>query len=144
VRGRRLRLLAAAAVLVVLGTGAAVVLAIARPHSDRGMARAATEAPSACSAKLLADWSDGRIDGMYPIRCYRSALQSLPSDLRVYSSAPDDIAQALSQRIVQDRGRKIAGHKGTPVRKLASVRDTARSRGSATRPALTRNVNPSR
>jgi len=40
----------------------------------------------------------------------------------VYSSAPDDIAQALSQRIVQSHHQKISGHQGKPsVRKVASA-----------------------
>jgi hypothetical protein len=148
VRRLRLRVLAASAVFVVLSAvGAALVLAAGRTHSGDGTVRTAAEASTSCSAKLLADWSDGRIDGTYPIRCYRRALESLPSDLKVYSSAPDDIAQALSQRIVQSRGQKISGHQGaTSVRKLASARDTAPARSSATRPARprSRNVNPPR
>ena len=42
---------------------------------------------------------DGRIDGTYAVSCYRDALKSLPADVRVYSSASDDISQALSRRI---------------------------------------------
>lgn len=80
----------------------AVPLAVLRvtDHSARAEARPLAKA---CTSKLLADWSDGQIGGTYPIRCYRDALKSLPTDLRIYSSAPDDIAQALSQRIVQGR-----------------------------------------
>jgi hypothetical protein len=33
--------------------------------------------------------------------CYRQALKSLPTDLEVYSSAPEDIAHALSRGIQQ-------------------------------------------
>lgn len=84
-------------------------------------ASASRPAHSACATRLISDWSDGRIDRQYPIGCYRSALKSLPSDLKIYSSAPDDISQALSQRILQsrspaDRGstqrgsRTLAGH----------------------------------
>jgi hypothetical protein len=148
VRRLRLRLLAATGALGVLtAVGVAVVLATGRADSSAGTARTSAATSSSCSARLLADWSDGRIDGLYPIRCYRRALESLPSDLKVYSSAPDDIAQALSQRIVQSRGQKISGHQGTtPVRTLASARDTAPSRSSATRPARasSRKVNPPR
>ena len=78
--------------------------------------------PRAARRRLLRDWSDGRIDGVYPLSCYRAALRSLPADLKVYSSAPDDIAQALSQRIVQSHHQKISGHQGKPsVRKIASA-----------------------
>jgi len=53
----------------------------------------------------------------------RAALDSLPADLEVYSSASDDIAQALSRRIVQGSAQKISGHHGaTSVRKLESAR----------------------
>jgi hypothetical protein len=82
----------------------AVTLAVLRitDHSARAEAR---HLAKACTSKLLADWSDGQIRGTYPIHCYRDALKSLPTDLRMYSSAPDDIAQALSQRIVRGRAR---------------------------------------
>jgi hypothetical protein len=54
---------------------------------------------------VLKDWTDGRIDGTYPIRCYREAIRNLPTDLLVYSSAEEDIRQALSERIVQGRSK---------------------------------------
>lgn len=85
-------------------------------------ARPAKASGTSCQSRLLRDWGDGRIDGTYPLSCYRAALRSLPADLKVYSSAPDDIAQALSQRIVQSHHQKISGHQGKPsVRKVASA-----------------------
>jgi hypothetical protein len=94
--GMRLRHLFAAAVgVAVLAVGAFVALRA----TQRAEARDAATVSPTCSSRLLTDWSDGRIDGTYPIRCYRDALESLPADLRIYSSAPDDIAQALSRRI---------------------------------------------
>ena len=51
--------------------------------------------------RCSADWADGRIDHTYPIRCYRQAMKSLPTDLEVYSSAPEDIQSALRDRILQ-------------------------------------------
>jgi hypothetical protein len=131
---RRLWLIAATVtVLALAAVGVAVSLATG---ADRQTQAAPTPSQSkACAAGLLKDWSDGRIDGVYPIACYRSALKSLPTDLEVYSTAPDDIAQALSQRIVQ-RAQNISGHHGAKsVRKLASARATAPSRNSSTRPA---------
>jgi hypothetical protein len=101
----RLALLAAVA---VAGAGCGLIaLRAAGGGSSSGPAARASE-PTPCATRLLADWSDGRIDRVYPIRCYRSALRSLPADLQVYSSAPDDIAQALSQRIVQGVGARSA------------------------------------
>jgi hypothetical protein len=104
-------LVAAAAALVVLA-GAAVAARVVTAQGPRTSSKHTVR--PACASALLADWADGRIDGIYPIRCYRSALKALPSDLEVYSSAPDDIAQALSQRIIQSRT-------GPKARRLASV-----------------------
>ena len=86
-------------VLLIVAAVPLVVLRVT-DHSARAEARPLAKA---CTFKLLADWSDGQIDGTYPVRCYRDTLRSLPADVRMYSSAPDDIAQALSQRIVQGR-----------------------------------------
>ena len=52
-----------------------------------------------CSARLLADWQDGRIDRTYPVHCYREALKSLPEDLQVYSTAASDLTRALQDRL---------------------------------------------
>ncbi len=114
-------------VAVVAGIALAALSAVLLSAVHRGSgARAAASHPpaaAACESRLLRDWSDGRIDGVYPLACYRAALRSLPADLKVYSSAPDDIAQALSQRIVQSHHQKISGHQGTPsVRKVASAK----------------------
>jgi hypothetical protein len=69
-------------------------------------------APSTASAKeecwrtLVADWSDGAISNLYPIRCYRQALANMPEDVRLYSSASDDINRALNGRVAT---RSLAG-----------------------------------
>jgi hypothetical protein len=61
---------------------------------------AAKKAPP-CWKTLINDWYDGRIDGTYPVHCYREALNHLPTDVETYSSARDDIKQALQERITQ-------------------------------------------
>jgi hypothetical protein len=69
-----------------------------------GVAPAATTRSStACWKTLINDWYDGRIDGIYAIHCYREALSHLPSDVDTYSSARDDIQQALQKRITESR-----------------------------------------
>jgi hypothetical protein len=91
---------ATVAVFVLLAIGVAVSLA---NRADR-QAKATGQTllgSSPCAKALLEDWTDGRIDGTYPIACYRDTLRTLPTDLRVYSSAADDIRAARSQRIVQ-------------------------------------------
>jgi hypothetical protein len=66
------------------------------------MALAATGtagAAQSCSTRLLDDWRDGRIDGVYSIACYRQTLAHLPEDVRVYSTAQADITRALQARL---------------------------------------------
>ncbi len=93
------------------------------------LALATAGAASAASAKakpkvpcwrvLINDWYDGRIDGTYPIHCYRDALKNLPADVETYSSARDDIRQALQERITQgSTGKKRNG--GTSTSSSAS------------------------
>lgn len=114
------RLPVAAALGVVVAA-----LAIVPALRALGGSTASKGAPSkSCRSRLLRDWADGRIDGTYPVACYRLALKSLPPDLAVYSSASDDIARALSARILQGGTQKISGHHGAPsvVRKIESAR----------------------
>ena len=69
-----------------------------------GVAPASAKSKPPCWKTLINDWYDGRIDGTYPIHCYREALQHLPTDVETYSSAREDIKQALQQRITQGSG----------------------------------------
>ena len=75
-------------VLLVLASVAAM-LAVSDPAS----------AQTNCDTKLLRDWSDGRIDGVYPVRCYRLALANMPEDVRIYSTAQSDIERALQAKV---------------------------------------------
>jgi hypothetical protein len=73
---------------------------------------AAKKAPP-CWKTLINDWYDGRIDGTYAIHCYREALKHLPTDVETYSSARDDIKQALQERITQNHNPGGGGAAGT-------------------------------
>ena len=66
-----------------------------------GVGTAAAKSTPPCWKTLINDWYDGRIDGTYPIHCYRDALKHLPTDVETYSSARDDIKQALQKRLTQ-------------------------------------------
>ncbi len=55
---------------------------------------------------LVDDWADGAISNLYPISCYRQALQNMPEDVRLYSDASDEINRALASQSVK---RSIAG-----------------------------------
>src|SRR5213083_556121 len=67
-------------------------------------------ASGGCGQRLLADWRDGRIDGTYPVTCYRQALANLPEDVRVYSTAQSDITRALQARL--GAAAASSGHRG--------------------------------
>jgi hypothetical protein len=56
---------------------------------------AAAAAP--CAERVIADWSDnGRVDRVYPLRCYEEAIDTIPVDLRDYTNAADVIGRALT------------------------------------------------
>lgn len=59
----------------------------------------ARAAPAGCAQTILVDSRDGRIDREYPVACYRTALQRLPEDLRVYGTAEGDIKRALMSAV---------------------------------------------
>jgi hypothetical protein len=58
----------------------------------------AGQAKTGCVSALLGDWRDGSIDGTYSVACYQAALEQLPEDLRIYSSAESDIKRAMLAR----------------------------------------------
>ena len=59
---------------------------------------AASASEGSCGDAVLRDWADGAIDGVYSANCYLAAIESLPEDVRAYSSAEDDITRALQSR----------------------------------------------
>lgn len=68
----------------------ASVAALAAP------ATATAAKASSCAKAVIADWFDnGRVDRVFPQRCYREAIKILPVDVRDYSSAREDILRAL-------------------------------------------------
>jgi len=53
-------------------------------------------AAAPCWERLLQDWrANGKVEGTYPISCYRAATAHLPEDVRQYSTAPEDIRRAM-------------------------------------------------
>jgi hypothetical protein len=105
-----------------------------------------TEPTPACGDAVVADWSDGRIDATYSTRCYLDALDSLPEDMRAYTSAPDDIARALRASVASrarsrpaaTSSRRLSGR--GPTRSLqgsAAARDTAKALPPRVAPSAT-------
>ena len=69
-----------------------------------------------CGRAVIVDWADGSIDGRYAPRCYGDAIEALPEDVRAYTTAADDIAQALRARIRETRTRESSARAAPPVR----------------------------
>lgn len=81
---------------VVLLVGATVALGVVSGCGG-GSTRAA--AGQACGDAVLSDWGvNGQVDGDYDADCYLLAIDSLPEDVRSYTSAADDILRALHSR----------------------------------------------
>jgi hypothetical protein len=60
---------------------------------------------------VIRDWyTGGRIDGAYPLACYRAAIRALPDDVLQYSNADQDIRRALA---FARRGKDDPGNKAT-------------------------------
>ncbi len=78
-----------------LFVGTAVVWALSGLSTD---VTAATAASGPCWQTLIRDWSDGQIEGRYPVACYRSAIANAPTDLEIYSTLDDDLRTALRTR----------------------------------------------
>jgi hypothetical protein len=76
------------------------LFAVAAIAATVAVAPAPAAASSDCAKAVVADWRDnGRIDKTYPPQCYRAAVDALPEDVRVYSSAQNDITRALQDRV---------------------------------------------
>jgi hypothetical protein len=73
----------------------------------------ARAAPAGCAQTILVDSRDGRIDREYPVACYRTALQRLPEDLRVYGTAEGDIKRALMSAV--SRSAAAGGISSSPT-----------------------------
>lgn len=79
---------------------AGFLLLLAPLAASLTIAGGATAAGVRCEQKVLADWSDnGRVDGVYPLRCYQEALATMPADLRDYTNATDAIHRALTRAV---------------------------------------------
>jgi hypothetical protein len=87
-----------------------ILIAIAVLAGLAALAPAVARSNPACGDTVIRDWSaDGRIAGRYALPCYGQALEQLPEDMRAYSTASDDISQALQARIRETRRDGPAG-----------------------------------
>jgi hypothetical protein len=88
----------------------------------------------ACADALIADWSDGRIDRVYPLPCYSQAIAALPEDVRNYTTARDDISAALRARLRAETRAQASGSRQMAVRGATERTDGDTPAGGA--PAL--------
>src|SRR5919204_2989862 len=116
--------------------GKLIVAALACTAALPAPAAAATKPD--CAARVLKDWSDGRLDRIYPVRCYQSALDRMPEDMRSYTTAPDDIQRALLARLRDARLQARSTPSGRTPRTHGARRQTQQSpvRREARREAL--------
>lgn len=87
---------------------------------------ATASSTDACAQRVIRDWYDGgRVDGVYPLRCYRAAISALPEDVLQYSDARNAIERALAYAARGEGARR-------------SMAPEARVTASKERPALER------
>jgi hypothetical protein len=78
------------------------------------LAAPAGAAAKSCGDRVIDDWYDnGRVDKEYPYNCYEDAIDSLPVDVKDYSSAAEDIQRALQNRL-RDMPAPPASHDPSP------------------------------
>lgn len=100
---------------------------------------AGSAAAKPCWRNLIDDWYDGRIDKIYPAKCYQEALRNAPDDAIEYSDLPDDLTRALTAVIRSNpngtgsSGRRVPA--GGPGHTRAAPRPVERS--AAPPPAAT-------
>src|SRR5436190_2274434 len=104
--------------LLTAALSATALLAVGAGEA-RAVTSASLDATAGCDLAVINDWSDNnRVDKIYAIPCYTQALQRLSRypDVEGYSSAADDIRNALLAAIRQDRGGGGAsgGTSGSP------------------------------
>ena len=88
---------------------------------------AAAATSSRCGAEVLKDWSDGKLDRSYPVRCYQNALDGMPEDMRSYTTAPDDIQRALLARLRAGRTHHVGSSApAAPRRTMTQAERAAR------------------
>ena len=87
-----------------------------------------------CAQRVIRDWYDGgRVDGVFPLRCYRAAIRALPEDVLQYSDARNEIERALAYAAQGDRDPVRSRVDPPTPRATAKERPTLRRSELATR-----------
>ena len=116
------------AALTAAALAAVLALAVAAPAA----------AGSGCAAAVIKDWRTAHLHTNYAPECYRQALAELPEDIRIYSTATDDINRALiaslAKKATTASTSKVGAVKGV-VRTLATTKSSNAVRKEAARAA---------
>ncbi|MSO96132.1 MAG: hypothetical protein EXQ81_10135 [Thermoleophilia bacterium] len=77
---------------LLLGLSVVTLMALNSVVSDSAMAK-----QKSCAQQVIDDWfDDGRINKIFPLRCYTQAIKTLPPDLLIYGNAEEEIKRALA------------------------------------------------
>jgi hypothetical protein len=88
------------------GAGVLIVAVVfLLPISAPALAASST---TPCWQLVMNQWYEGEIKSIFPLDCYHQAIQHLPTDIQVYSSARQDITAALQAAISYDSRLKAA------------------------------------
>jgi hypothetical protein len=60
-----------------------------------------------CWQRVIDDWYDGRIDGIYSVACMRTAIKNAPEDITQYSDLKSDLMRALAERPKEKMGGQL-------------------------------------
>ena len=108
----------------------------------------AAAAKKSCGDAVVADWyGDGRVDKVFPLRCYQEAIRSLPVDVLDYSNAKEDILRALAFAREGERypARRVGASRqgmGQGARTIPAPPARTRPAGRATRAIRATKVGP--
>ena len=89
----------------------------------------AATTPKPCWERVISDWTNGNVQSSYKAGCYAKALKRLPTDVRMYSDAGQDIRRAMLAAIRHDDPPPPAsGGKAAARESAAAVRVDPKSR----------------
>jgi hypothetical protein len=98
-----------------------VAALVAAPSSS-----AATSTP--CWQRVLADWTNGSVQSSYAAACYAKALKRLPTDVRLYSDADQEIRRAMLAAIRKENEPPTTGGAAAAGRSAAGRVAEAKAR----------------
>jgi hypothetical protein len=93
-----------------------------------------------CADTVLVDWNNGRLSSAHAPACYRDALEALPEDARLYTTAPEEIMRALRASLAarapgRESAKKSGHEQGAAATGSASRQLSGRARERRSAPA---------